>query len=47
MIRHIVKDLREEDTVLLMDNCSPDISPVVIAFLSIAHVRVILVTFAP
>jgi hypothetical protein len=45
MITHTVEDLRDEDAVLLMDNCSPHITPGVIEFLSTAHVRV--VTLAP
>jgi hypothetical protein len=44
MITRIMKDLREEDAVPLMDNCSPDITPGAIELLSIAHMRV--VTFA-
>jgi hypothetical protein len=45
MITCIVKDRREEDAVLLMDNCSRHLTPAVIEFLSTAPVRV--VTFAP
>jgi hypothetical protein len=37
MIIRIVKDLREEDAVLLMDNCSPHITPGVIELLSTAR----------
>jgi hypothetical protein len=47
MIAPVVKDLRQEDAVLLMDNCLPHISPGVIEFLSTARVRVIVVPFAP
>jgi hypothetical protein len=47
MIPRIVKDLRKEDVVLLMDNCSPHITPVVISLLSTDHVRMVVVTFAP
>jgi hypothetical protein len=45
MIPRIVKDLREEDAVLLMANCSPHITRAVLELLSTADVRV--VTFAP
>jgi hypothetical protein len=44
-ITRIMKDLREEDAVLLMDNCSPHITAGVIELLSTARVRV--VAFAP
>jgi hypothetical protein len=47
MITRIVKDLREEDAVLLMDDCSPHITPAVIELLSTARMRVVVVTFAP
>jgi hypothetical protein len=47
MITRIVKDLREQDAVLLMDNCSPHITPAVIELLSISRLRVVVVTFAP
>jgi hypothetical protein len=43
IITRIVKDLREEDAVLLMDHCSPHIAPGVIELLSAARLR--LVTF--
>jgi hypothetical protein len=45
LITRILKDLREEDAVLLMDNCSPHLTPAVMELLSSARVRV--VTFAP
>jgi hypothetical protein len=45
MIPRIVKDLREEDAMLLMDNCSPHLTPAVIERLSTPRLRV--VTFAP
>jgi hypothetical protein len=45
MITRIVNDRGEEDAVLLMDNCSPRLTPAVIELLSTARVRV--VTFAP
>jgi hypothetical protein len=47
MITRIVKGLRDDDTVLLMDNCSPHITRAVIELLSTARVRVSLLTFAP
>jgi hypothetical protein len=47
MMTCIVKDLREEDAVPLMDNCSPHITPPVIELLSTARVRVIVATFTP
>jgi hypothetical protein len=45
MITRTVKDLHEENAVLLMDNWSPHIARAVIELLSTARVRV--VTFAP
>jgi hypothetical protein len=45
MITRIVKDLREVRAVLLMDNCSPHMTPAVIELLLTAHLRV--VTCAP
>jgi hypothetical protein len=45
MTTRIVKDLREEDAVLLIDNCSPQITQGVIELFSPARARV--VTFAP
>jgi hypothetical protein len=47
IIIRIVKDLREEDAVLLMDNCSHHITQAVIELLSTARVCVVMVTFAP
>jgi hypothetical protein len=46
MITRVVKDLREEDAVPLMDTCSPHISPSGIEILSTARVRVVVDTFA-
>jgi hypothetical protein len=45
MIIRIVKDLREENAVLLMHNCFPHMTPAAIELLSTARVRV--VTLAP
>jgi hypothetical protein len=44
-ITRIMQNVRNEEAVLLMDNCSPDFAPVVIDLLSEARVRI--VTFAP
>jgi hypothetical protein len=44
-ITYIMQNVRNEEAVLLMDNCSPHLSPVVINLLSEARVRI--VTFAP
>jgi hypothetical protein len=44
-ITRIMQNVRNEKAVLLMDNCSPHLAPVVIDLLSEAHVRI--VTFAP
>jgi hypothetical protein len=41
----IMQNVRNEEAVLLMDNCSPHLTPVVIDLLSEARVRI--VTFAP
>jgi hypothetical protein len=45
LITHLIQTLREEDAVLLMDNCSPQPTPVVLDLLSTA--RVWIVAFAP
>jgi hypothetical protein len=47
LITRLVKDLREGDAVLLMDNCLPHITLAVVELLSTARVRVVVVTFAP
>jgi hypothetical protein len=47
MISRIMKDLRDEDAVLLMDNSSPHITLGVIELLSTARVHVVVVTFRP
>jgi hypothetical protein len=47
MITRMVKDRREEDALLLMDDCSSHLTPPVIELLSTTRVRVVVVTFAP
>jgi hypothetical protein len=45
LITCLIQDLREEDAVLLMENCSPHLTPVVRDLLSTTSLRI--VTFAP
>jgi hypothetical protein len=40
-IRRIMQNIPEEDAVLLMDNCSPHLTPIVIDLLSNARVRIV------
>jgi hypothetical protein len=44
-ITRIMQNICEENTVLLMESCSPHLTPVVSQLLPTAHLRI--VTFAP